>query len=531
MTLAVPAGSPRPDTDVLVVGGGPTGLMLANQLARRGIRATIVDRHSGPAQQTRAMAVHARSLEIYSKLGIAGRALDLGKRGNGANMWAGGKLRARIPIGDMGKSLSPFPFVLMLGQDDNERIMGERLREAGLAVQWSTELVSFEQSPDRVTATLKNPDGTTRTITAAYVAGCDGGRSTVRVRSGIGFPGAPYEHVFFVADTEATGSMVPEELNVYLLRDGFHLFFPMRGTDRWRVIGILPEALREKHDLTFEETVPALQKEAGARLSFKRCSWFSTYRIDHRCAERFRERRCFLLGDAAHVHSPMGGQGMNTGLQDAYNLAWKLALVISGKADAALLDTYEAERLPVAQRLLATTDRAFTLVVADSWVARLLRTQIVARIAAFAMGFERVRRLAFLTISQIGIAYRGSPLSRTLAGLPQAAPRAGDRFPWLRLKWSAGGPVEDLFGKLDDTRWNLLVFGQPAPREGAAETGDWLRIHTIPDDPHNAAELARARIPAASFYLLRPDGHVGLAGIRLDKDAVARYLSESRIGN
>jgi 2-polyprenyl-6-methoxyphenol hydroxylase-like FAD-dependent oxidoreductase len=516
------------DTDVLVVGGGPTGLMLANQLVRRGIRATVVDRHSGPAQQTRAMAVHARSLEIYSKLGIAGRALELGKRGNGANMWAGGKLRARIPIGDMGKSLSPFPFVLMLGQDDNERIMGEHLREAGLAVQWNTELVSFEQSTDRVTATLKNPGGTTRTITAAYVAGCDGGRSTVRERSGVGFPGAPYEHVFFVADTEASGSMVPDELNVYLLRDGFHLFFPMRGTDRWRVIGILPEALREKRDLTFEETVPVLQKEAGARLSFKRCSWFSTYRIDHRCAERFRERRCFLLGDAAHVHSPMGGQGMNTGLQDAYNLAWKLALVISGKADDALLDTYEAERIPVAHRLLATTDRAFTLVVADTWVAGLLRTQIVARIAAFAMGFERVRRLAFLTISQIGIHYRGSALSRELAGLPEGAPRAGDRFPWLQLKWRAGGPVEDLFTKLDDTRFNLLVFGQSASLEGAAARDD-LRVSIIPDDPHNAGELVRARIPAASFYLLRPDGHVGLAGIRLEPGAVARYLSEVRI--
>jgi 2-polyprenyl-6-methoxyphenol hydroxylase-like FAD-dependent oxidoreductase len=505
--------------------------MLANQLVRRGVRATIVDRHSGPAQQTRAMAVHARTLEVYSKLGIAGRALDLGKRGDGANMWTGGKLRARIPIGEMGKSLSPFPFVLILGQDDNERIMGERLREAGLAVQWNTELVAFDQAPDRVTATLKNPDGTTRKITAAYVAGCDGGHSTVRERSGIGFPGAPYEHVFFVADTEATGSMVPDELNVYLLRDGFHLFFPMRGTDRWRVIGILPKDLREKRDLAFEETVPALQKEAGTRLAFKRCSWFSTYRIHHRCAERFREQRCFLLGDAAHVHSPMGGQGMNTGLQDAYNLAWKLALVISGKADDALLDSYEAERIPVAHRLLATTDRAFTLIVADTWVAGLLRTQIVARIAAFAMGFERVRRLAFLTISQIGIAYPESPLSRTLADLPQGAPRAGERFPWLRLKWSAGGAVEDLFGKLEDTRFNLLVFGQPAPPQSAAGTGDQFRVYIIPDDPHNAKELAHARIPSVSFYLLRPDGHVGLTGIRLEKGAVARYLSESRIGN
>ena len=517
------------DTDVMIVGGGPTGLMLANQLGRRGIRAMIVDRHSGPAQQTRAMAVHARTLEIYSKLGIAERALELGKQGDGANMWAEGKRSARIPIGDMGRSLSPFPFVLMLGQDDNERIMGEHLRKYGVAVQWNTELVSFEQSSDRVTATLRQPDGTTRKITAAYMAGCDGGRSTVRERSGITFPGAPYEHVFFVADTEATGSMVPDELNVYLLRDGFHLFFPMRGTDRWRVIGILPEHLREKHDLTFEETVPALQKETGADLFFKQCSWFSTYRIHHRCAERFREGRCFLLGDAAHVHSPMGGQGMNTGLQDAYNLAWKLALVISGTADAALLDTYEAERLPVAHRLLRTTDRAFTLIVSDSWVAALFRTQVVARIAAFAMRIGRMRKLAFLTISQIGIRYPESPLSRTLAGLPQDAPQAGDRFPWLRLKLRSNGAVEDLFQKLDDTRYNLIVIGQPAPSGEGLGLGDLLRIHVIPDEAHNTRELARARISGPAFYLLRPDGHIGLAGIRPEPAAVTRYLSESCI--
>jgi 2-polyprenyl-6-methoxyphenol hydroxylase-like FAD-dependent oxidoreductase len=519
--------TPRMDTDVLIVGGGPTGLMLANQLGRRGVRAMIVDRHSGPAQQSRAIAVQARTLEIYSKLGIADRALERGKRGTGANLWAEGRWRARIPLGDIGKSLSPFPFVLLLGQDDNERIMGEHLRKWGMAVQWNTELATFEQAADHVTATLKAPDGATRKVTAAYMAGCDGGHSTVREGSGITFPGAPYEHVFFVADTEATGPMVPEELNVYLWRDGFHLFFPIRGTDRWRVIGILPKHLRERDDLAFEEAVPAIRREAGAELSFKGCSWFSTYRIHHRCAERFRDRRCFLLGDAAHVHSPAGGQGMNTGLQDAYNLAWKLALVVSGKADAALLDTYEMERIPVARRLLRTTDRAFALLVSDSWVAGMFRTQIVARIAAFAMTVERVRKLAFRTISQIGIRYRRSPLSQTLTGLPKGAPAAGDRFPWLQLKLRANGTVEDLFQTLDDTRYNLIVIGQSAPSGEAPGLGDLLSTHVIPDDPHNTQELARVRISGPVFYLLRPDGHIGLAGTRLEPDAVARYLSAS----
>ena len=340
------------DTDVLIVGAGPTGLMLANQLARRGIRFEIVDRHSGPAQQSRAMAVHARTLEIYAKLGIAEQAVARGARGTGASMWANGRWRAQIPVGDIGKGLSPFPFVLMLGQDENEHIMGDKLKELGATVQWNTELIALEQQDDRVDVTLKQPDGTQRAISAAWVAGCDGSRSAVREKNGIGFPGAPYEHTFFVADTEATGSMRQNELNVYLSRDGFHLFFPMHGKDRWRVIGILPPQLRARDDVTFEQVVPSIREQAGTSLDFKSCLWFSTYRIHHRAAERFRERRCFVLGDAAHVHSPMGGQGMNTGLQDAYNLAWKLALVVSGRADAALLDTYAQDRMPVAQELL-----------------------------------------------------------------------------------------------------------------------------------------------------------------------------------
>jgi 2-polyprenyl-6-methoxyphenol hydroxylase-like FAD-dependent oxidoreductase len=499
--------------------------MLANQLGRRGVPALIIDRHSGPAQETRAVAVQARTLEIYSKLGIAERALELGQRGTGANLWAEGRHTARIPLGDIGKSLSPFPFVLMLGQDDNELIMGEHLRKRGMSVQWNTELVSFGQQADRVTATLRTPDGTMREVTAAYLAGCDGARSIVREQSRIPFPGAPYEHVFFVADTEATGPMVPSEVNVYLWRDGFHLLFPLRGTDHWRVVGILPDPLRGRDDLRFEDVIPALRHEAGSTLDFKACSWFSTYRIHHRCAGRFRDRRCFLLGDAAHIHSPAGGQGMNTGLQDAYNLAWKLALVIASRADSALLDTYEMERRPVAQRLLRTTDRAFMLVVSDSWLAEMIRTRVLARLAAFAMTRERVRRFAFRTISQIGIRYRRSSLSQTLRGVPETAPRAGDRFPWLQLTLRENGPIEDCFGQLDDTRFNLLVIGQPAPRDPAPGLGDLLQAREIPDTKHNERELARAGIAGPAYYLLRPDGHVGLAGTRLDVDTIRRYLA------
>jgi 2-polyprenyl-6-methoxyphenol hydroxylase-like FAD-dependent oxidoreductase len=496
------------DTEVLIVGAGPTGLMLANQLARRGLRAMIIDRHSGPAQQSRAMLFQARTMEIYSKMGIVEQALALGARATGANLWANGRWGARIPIGDIGSSMSPFPFVLMLGQDDNERIMGDKLRELGTCVAWNTELCTLKQESDHVQVTLKQFDGTMRTVLAAWVAGCDGARSAVRELSGITFPGAPYEQVFFVADTEATGAMKQGELNVYLWKDGFHLFFPMRGKDRWRVIGILPKKIRHRDELAFEELVPAIRHEAGSNLTFKACSWFSTYRIHHRAAQRFRDRRCFLLGDAAHVHSPMGGQGMNTGLQDAYNLAWKLALVVKGRAQAALLDSYEEERMPVAQRLLRTTDRAFQLVVSESWLAGLFRTRILAKVAARAMTFRPVRELAFRTISQIGIRYGESSLSQSQPDLPAGAPVAGERFPWLQRE-------------LDDTRFNLLAVGQPALSAHSLGLGDLLRVHSV-DIP----ELARRGITAPAFYLLRLDGHVGLAGGRLDAHSVKSYLEQ-----
>jgi 2-polyprenyl-6-methoxyphenol hydroxylase-like FAD-dependent oxidoreductase len=513
------------DRDVLIVGAGPTGLMLANQLGRRGVRALIIDRHAGPTLQTRALGVQARTLEIYSHLGIAERAIELGTRATGANVWAQGRRAARIPFGEIGSDLSPYPFLLILGQDDNERLLGDALRQHGMAVQWNTELVGLAQENDQVKATLKHPDGTIGEVTVAWVAGCDGARSVVRELSGIPFPGAPYEHVFFVADTQMTGSMVPAEVNVYLWREGFHLFFPMRGTDHWRIVGILPPQLRGRDDLTFEEVIPSLRQEAGTELSFKACSWFSTYRIHHRCAARLRDRRCFLLGDAAHIHSPVGAQGMNTGLQDAYNLAWKLALVVSGRADAALLDSYEAERHPVAQRLLDTTDRMFSLIVSDSWLAGLFRTRVLAKLMALAMGSDRFQRLAFRTISQTGIRYPDSPLAETVGNLAETAPRAGDRFPWLRLQLQPDGPVEDLFGILDDRRFNLIVFGQPSPSGEVLELGDLLRIHTVPSDPANDRELARAQIPRPSFYLVRPDGYIGLAGTHLDAAALTRYVS------
>ncbi|HEY8608972.1 MAG TPA: FAD-dependent monooxygenase [Noviherbaspirillum sp.] len=513
------------DAEVLIVGAGPTGLMLANQLARRGVRISIIDQNAGPSVRTKALGVQARTLEIYSHLGIAAAAVALGHRVDGANIWTEGRRAARVPMGDIGQDLSPFPFLLILGQDDNERLLGACLQDRGHAVSWNTRLLALDQSHDGVAATLGQADGTTREVHVEFVAGCDGAHSSVRRLCGIDFADAPYEDLFFVADTEATGGMTPGELNIFLWRRGFHLFFPMRGANHWRVVGIVPVELRAREDITFAQVAPFIVRQAGIPLAFQRCGWFSPYRVHHRRAARFRDRRCFLLGDAAHIHSPVGAQGMNTGLQDAYNLAWKLALVCAGRADPGLLDSYDTERAPVAERLLRTTDQGFTFFVSPRWYAEVFRTRILPRAISMAMRRERGRRLAFRTISQIGIRYARSPLSRMLSPLPGDAPCAGDRFPWLALRFTPHCPAEDLFSRLDDTRFTLLLFGQPAPEhKGVANLPGDVQILAVPRDEHNDAVLRRAHLPMPSFFLLRPDGHVGCAGTTLDAAALMDYL-------
>jgi hypothetical protein len=379
-----------------------------------------------------------------------------------------------------------------------------------------------------VVATLKDATGTTRKVMTAWVAGCDGARSAVRELNGIEFPGEPYEHVFFVADIEATGSMVPGEVNVYLWKDGFHLLFPMRGENHWRLVGILPAHLRGRGDVSFDSVIPSMQAELGSGLAVQSCSWFSTYRIHHRRAARFRNGRCFLLGDAAHIHSPVGAQGMNTGLQDAWNLGWKLALVAKGQARAELLDSYEKERLPIAERLLSTTDRGFRLIVSDSWIAGIMRTRILARIAAVAMSQRRIQQAAFRTVSQTGISYRTSALTDSSGRLPAGAPQAGERFPWLRLSWKAGAAVEDSFHLLSGTQFKLLAFGQRVPETPWLKASDVIATHEVPGNATNSAELKRAGVPTPSFYVVRPDGYVGICGEGLDMAAVRRYL-ETRV--
>ena len=417
--------SPVHDTDVLIIGAGPTGLVLALWLARMGVRVRIIDKTAEPGTTSRALAVQARTLELYNQIGLADAVVERGRKVSAANFWVSGKKVGRLALADFGAGLSPFPYMLVFPQDEHERLLVDRLTRSGVEVERRTELLDFEHTGGRIRARLKRSDGTAQECETAYIAGCDGAHSAVREALKIGFPGGTYEHVFYVADIAAKGPAMNDELHVCLDTNDFLAVFPLKSDGHARLVGTVREAQPRNEDLSWNDVSKRVID--WMLIEVERVNWFSTYHVHHRVADHFRKDRAFLLGDAAHVHSPVGGQGMNTGIGDAINLAWKLAAVLKGRADASLLDSYEPERIAFARRLVATTDRAFTGVTSSGAIARRVRMQVVPLILPLLTRFRAVRRLMFRTVSQIAVNYRASPLSEGWAG----AVHGGDRLPWV----------------------------------------------------------------------------------------------------
>jgi 2-polyprenyl-6-methoxyphenol hydroxylase-like FAD-dependent oxidoreductase len=501
------------DTDVLIIGAGPTGLVLALWLTRLGVRVRIVDKTAEPGTTSRALAVQTRTLEFYSQIGLADAVVERGRRVIAINFWVAGKKAARAVFGEIGAGLSPFPYAVVFPQDEHERLLIARLGEAGMQVERQTELLSFEEASDRVIARLKRPDGTQETCEAAYIAGCDGAHSIVREALQIGFPGGTYNHLFYVADVQARGPAMNGELQVALDRADFLAVFPLQGDGRARLIGTVRDEVEHQHENLSWNDVSKRVIE-WIHIDVERVNWFSTYRVHHRVADHFRKGRAFLLGDAAHIHSPVGGQGMNTGIGDAVNLAWKFAAVLHGRANASLLDSYEPERIAFARRLVATTDRAFTGVTSPGAIARLVRLHIVPLLIPRLFALKRMRRLMFRTVSQTGVNYRGSSLSEGRAGTIHG----GDRLPWVTA--DSNGVAGDNFGPLTSLDWQVHVYGDAAPEMKPACDARNLPLHVFPWRP----EMNRAGLKRNAAYLVRPDGYVALADPAGSATAVASYL-------
>ncbi|HYZ90401.1 MAG TPA: FAD-dependent monooxygenase, partial [Myxococcales bacterium] len=329
-----------------------------------------------------------------------------------------------------------------------------------------------------------------------------------REKLGIAFPGGTYEHLFYVAEVEAKGPMIDGELHASVDESDFVAVFPLKKPGHVRLIGtIRPESETERDDLGWDDVSTGLLERL--RIEVRRVNWFSTYRVHHRVATRFRHGRAFLLGDAAHIHSPVGGQGMNTGIGDSVNLAWKLAAVLRGRAPASILDSYEPERIGFARRLVATTDRVFQFVTRTGPLAAYVRVNVAPRVISAAFRLRAVRRFLFRTVSQTAIAYPASPLSEGRAGRI----RGGDRLPWVQ-----SGP--DNFAPLQSLDWQLHVYGTATRALADACAVRRLPLHVFPWTP----AAARAGFARNAAYLVRPDGHVALADLSQDRAVVERYL-------
>ncbi|MGL3805545.1 FAD-dependent oxidoreductase [Paeniglutamicibacter sp. R2-26] len=496
-------------TDVLVIGAGPTGLMAAAWLHKFGIDAQVVDAKPGPTRESRALALQARSMEIYRQLGLVEevlrRAIPTGelRPGIGATSFTS------IKLNRLGYAQTRYAGLTMLEQSANEEILSDALREAGRPVLWEHGFDSLREAGERVEVRCTGPDGPLE-ISARYVIAADGASSGVREQLGIRFEGQTADQVFYVLDANGVSGM-GSGINVRFAEDNFMLGFPMgtdaHGGERRRLLGIVSEPETAGSDaigMDEAQARTALRQEFGVR--YTDAQWFSRYRVHHRVADSFARGRVFLAGDAAHIHSPVGAQGMNTGLQDVHNLVCKLNDVLSGRMSEDYLQRYEAERRPVALRLVSTTDRVFSAVTSSSRLARTVRIRllpVIWPVAIRVIGRVPSGRRFFGYLSQIRIHYWMTEHARDRASLARGfakARRRGDvmgrRLPWVPFRT---GEYPDNFEVLNDATWQVHGYGASASERANQLAGELgMPCHVFPAAPkHLLAE--------GSVVLVRPD--------------------------
>jgi 2-polyprenyl-6-methoxyphenol hydroxylase-like FAD-dependent oxidoreductase len=491
----------------LIVGAGPVGLSAAVALARAGIPIRIIDRLIAPTNESRAAIVHARALEHFERLGFVDDFLTAGVKVYGAAIYGpGNHLLIRPSLEHLP---TPFPFMLGLEQFETERLLTARLNRAGAAVERGVELVDFEDSVDHVAVRLRHPDGSERTAEFAYVLGCDGARSTVR--GILGMEGETLDTIWMTADVKIRWDRDPDEAITYLSSDGIAFIAPMND-DRWRVVINLPTTTKGEADkLTLDDIQAIVRERFEADVPLFDPVWMSPFGLNTRMAPTMHRGRIFLAGDAAHVHSPVGGRGMNTGIQDALNLAWKLALVMRGAAKLELLDSYNAERHVNARRLLPRVGPATKMASLRHPVAIEVRNWLVHLLGELGFSHAMPR-----IVSMLDVAYPDSPIvSESHTRWRSRGPHAGDRAPDADGLLCAGHrEPQRLFTTWSgDDRHQLLLFANDASHFPSSSLYSITRIAregtpsdgVIVDSTNHAHEAYSVSKPGPCF-LVRPDG-------------------------
>jgi 2-polyprenyl-6-methoxyphenol hydroxylase-like FAD-dependent oxidoreductase len=460
--------STQTDIDVLIVGAGPVGLFLANECVRRGIRSQIVEMRATQSTRSKALAIFPRTLEILDMAGLVGPFVGRANRVSSVAIATRDRALAHLQFSP---DESAYPFIAMLPQNVTEQLLADQLRQRGGAVEYETSFVSAVQDDDHVRVTLEQK-GTRSTLTTAFVVGCDGAHSAIRHLLDLPFVGAEYESSFMLADIETNEALPANELQLCPSELGPVAIFPMSATRR-RIVATIDHAEGDAPSLELVQRI--LRSRAPSVIEARALHWSSYFRIHHRHTNQLRVGRVFIAGDAAHIHSPFGGQGMNTGLHDVWNLAWKLDFAVRGRATEALLDSYAAERLPVIAQVIATTHRLTRVMGSHSPVAQALRDTlipVVSRLAPFQSAF--VERL-----SGLGVSYRGSPI---IDG-------AGERYFDDSLRGGSGVGSRYLVLSPDRARTSVV--------EATSRLTGW---------PPDIIEIR----PAAGrkLMLVRPDGYV-----------------------
>ncbi|GGJ71414.1 FAD-dependent monooxygenase [Virgibacillus salexigens] len=492
-------------SDVLIVGAGPTGLALALSMAKQGVSTKIIDKAAGPGTASRAMAVMPRTLEFYDQFGFADEMVTESIKIENINLYVDGKKRARMHVGSLGEGISNYTSPFSFPQDEHEKLLLKKLSSFGVTVEWNTELISFQERQNNVTATLQSYDETVEEV-FLYVCGCDGAGSAVRQEIQADFPGGTYEEKFYVMDIKATGKPVgSHNLSLCLRDNSFVVLLPVRSTGTTRAIGVFPPQMSMQSDAGDNEQLVSFIEKAY-QLQVSDVNWFSSYNVHHRVASHFRKGRAFLVGDAAHIHSPAGGQGMNTGIGDAMNLGWKLAGVIQGKSNLKLLDTFEQERKTFAERLVNTTDQAFTRVVSKRLLDRVLRKQLAPVAIPFINRSNRIRQGLFRVISQTQISYPNSSISKGEVGDIQA----GDRLPYTKENYKSLQMVD----------WQVHIYGSATSKMQHFCYENGIKLYTFSFD-----SIAEGKgLQKEAIYLIRPDGHIGFTNSHQDINKLKAYL-------
>lgn len=480
-------------TDVLIVGAGPVGLTLAAELARYGIGVRLIDRAPHATETSKALVVWSRTLELMDRMGCTGAFLAAGLRARGASIRSGEKILGSPRFEGIA---SAYNFALMIPQRDTERLLAAHLHSLGVAVERQVELIGFDAREDGVEARLRHADGREERVRTPWLIGCDGAHSAVRHGLGVTFAGAAQGDDWLLADVrlDGPGAPPPDEIATYLHRDGPFVVFPIPG-GRARIVATLgkTDAAHPRPDPTLADVQALIDRRAGGGSRASDPVWLTQFRINERKVAEYRRGRVFLAGDAAHIHSPAGGQGMNTGMQDAVNLAWKLALVERGEAGSHLLDSYSPERSAVGDLVLRNAGRLTDMATLSHPAAQAARNLALR----FLLGLHAVRDRMATTMSEIEIAYAGSPLS--------VGPGSGARW---EPDADAGSPP----GSGGAPRFVLYAAD---PERGAALTARY---------PGLLEPAPRAPPDASRLFIARPDGYLGLSAGGAAWDEAERYL-------